>query len=119
MEELLYLTELFDLYGPLLIERQRRWMEMHLLEDFSLAEIGEELGISRQAVHDNLHRSQKAMEAYEERLGLAKRHREERAGLAGVYGMVEKLRQPGNERAVDEILERLSPFLETGLEVSN
>ena len=117
MDELLYLTDLFDLYGALLTERQRDCMEMHLFEDFSLAEIGEELGISRQAVHDNLHRSQKAMEAYEEKLRLVERYRKERVEMGEIHRMLQKLRQPGNEKAVDEILGRLSFFLERGREV--
>ena len=45
MEQFLYLSELFDLYGALLTERQQRCLELHLYEDFSLSEIGEELGI--------------------------------------------------------------------------
>ena len=58
MEQFLYLSELFDLYGALLTERQQRCLELHLYEDFSLSEIGEELGISRQAVYDNIHRAE-------------------------------------------------------------
>ena len=70
MEQLLYLSALFDFYGALLTEKQQECLKMHLFEDFSLSEIGEELGISRQAVYDNIHRSEKAMESYEEKLGL-------------------------------------------------
>ncbi len=40
MEQFLYLSELFDLYGALLTERQQRCLELHLYEDFSLSEIG-------------------------------------------------------------------------------
>ena len=78
---------------------------------FSLSEIGEELGISRQAVYDNIHRSEKAMESYEAKLGLAARYREERRALTGIYEKIEELREPGNERAVWAIFERLTPFL--------
>ena len=56
MEQLLYLSALFDFYGALLTEKQQECLKMHLFEDFSLSEIGEELGISRQAVYDNIHR---------------------------------------------------------------
>ena len=75
MEQLLYLSALFDFYGALLTEKQQECLKMHLFEDFSLSEIGEELGISRQAVYDNIHRSEKAMESYEEKLGLVARSR--------------------------------------------
>ena len=111
LEQLLYLSGLFDLYGPLLTEKQQECLRLHLFEDFSLAEIGESLGISRQAAYDNIHRGQKAMEVYEEKLGLAKRYRLERRELAEVAGRIERLRQPENEEAVDEIVRRLSPLL--------
>lgn len=117
MEQLLYLSALFDLYGALLTEKQQECLRMHLFEDFSLSEIGEELGISRQAVYDNIHRSQKAMEAYEEKLGLAQRYQEERQELAKIYESIEGLRQPENEAAVDEVLDRLAPFLGRSQEV--
>ena len=116
MEELLYLTGLFDLYGALLTERQQKCMRLHLYEDFSLAEIGENLGISRQAAHDTIRRSRKILEEYEAKLGLAGRRQRERSELAAIHGLVEALRKPGNETAVDEILGRLSLFLEDGWE---
>ncbi len=43
-------------------------------QDLSLAEIAEEMGTSRQAVHDLLRRSEQAFQAYEEKLGLAERY---------------------------------------------
>ena len=117
MEELLYLTELFDIYGTLLTKRQQRCMELHLFQDFSLAEIGEELGISRQAVHDNLRRSQKTMEEWESKLGMVERYRRERAELSAVRELILKLRRDDNKILVDDVLERLSLFLGNGREV--
>ena len=119
MEQLLYLTDLFDFYGALLTEKQQECLRMHLFEDFALSEIGEELGISRQAVHDNIHRAQKSMEEYERKLGLVQRFRRERAELSGIYEAVDALRQPGNEAAVNGVLERLLPFLGREREVEN
>lgn len=117
VEDLLYLTDLYDFYGALLTEKQQECMELHLFEDFSLSEIGETLGISRQAVHDTIHRSQRAMEDYEVKLGLARRYREERRELGEIYRMVAGLRQRGNAASVNEILCRLSPLLEKDREV--
>lgn len=114
LEELLYLSTLFDLYGPLLTEKQQECLRLHLFEDFSLAETGETLGISRQAVYDNVHRAEKAMKAYEEKLGLAKRYQQERQQLLEIAGQVEGLRQPGCEAAVDDILKRLAPLMGRG-----
>ena len=118
MEQFLYLSTLFDLYGALLTEKQQECLRLHLFEDFSLSEIGEALGISRQAVYDNIHRSEKAMESYEKKLGLAARYHEERQELAKIYESIKDLRQADNERAVEAILDRLEPFIGRSQEVN-
>ena len=118
MEQFLYLSTLFDLYGALLTEKQQECLRLHLFEDFSLSEIGEELGISRQAVYDNIHRSEKAMESYEKKLRLAARYSEERQELAKIYESIRDLRQADNERAVEAILDRLEPFIGRSQEVN-
>lgn len=64
---------LFDFYGALLTERQKEVMELYHEENLSLAEIAEEFGISRQGVHDALHKAEKSLENYEEKLGLVGR----------------------------------------------
>ena len=66
LEQRLYLSELFNIYGPLLTEKQQRCLTMHLFDDFSLSEIGADLQVSRQAVYDILHRSEQTMMEYEE-----------------------------------------------------
>lgn len=64
---------LIDFYGGLLTEKQRMIMSYHFEEDMSLSEISQELNISRQAVHDIIKRSEKALREYENELGLMKR----------------------------------------------
>ncbi len=70
MEEKIVLGNLFDFYGELLGEQSRRICEATLLEDLSLSEIAEELGMSRQGVHSHLQRGEKALREYESRLHL-------------------------------------------------
>ena len=111
MEQFLYLSELFDLYGALLTERQQRCLELHLYEDFSLSEIGEELGISRQAVYDNIHRAEAAMKSYEAKLGLAARYEKERAVLSKLDQSIAELATEANSAEVAGIRARLAPLL--------
>ena len=49
--------ELFDFYGQLLTERQQEMMTFYYHQDLSLGEIAERIGISRQAIYDNLPKS--------------------------------------------------------------
>lgn len=64
---------LLDFYGELLSERRREIMEMYYNEDFSLSEIADETGISRQGVRDSIKKGENELSTYEEKLGLLKR----------------------------------------------
>ena len=72
-EKNLNIGYLLDFYGDLLSERKRSVMEMYYNEDLSLAEIAQEIGISRQGVHETIKKSEDELLFYEEKLGLAKR----------------------------------------------
>jgi uncharacterized protein len=61
---------LFERYGALLTDHQRKIVDLYLRSDWSLAEIAEHQGTSRAAVHDIVRRSTQAMQEYERRLGL-------------------------------------------------
>ncbi len=69
---------LYDFYGQLLTKKQQQMMDMFYLEDFSLGEIGELCGVSRQAVYDTLKRCEKILTNYETKLGLKERFTKER-----------------------------------------
>ena len=59
---------LYDFYAPLLTEKQKEYMELYYLEDYSLGEVAEVKNVSRQAVYDNIRRTENVLEAYEEKL---------------------------------------------------
>ena len=64
---------LYDLYAPLLTERQRNVYEMCYFSDWSLSEIAENSGVSRQAIHILLSRTTERLIAFEGQLGIAAR----------------------------------------------
>ncbi|GKV67771.1 UPF0122 protein [Sporosarcina sp. NCCP-2716] len=61
---------LFDFYQSLLTDKQRIYMELYYLDDLSLGEIAEEYHVSRQAVYDNVRRTEAMLEDYEAKLML-------------------------------------------------
>jgi len=65
---------LLDFYGALLTERTREMMEMYYCDDLSLAEISENVGISRQGVRQAIKKGEEELLTFEEKLGLASRH---------------------------------------------
>lgn len=72
MDKLGRIALLNDIYGNLLTEKQKTLLDLFYNEDLSLGEIAEINQISRQAVFDNIKRSEKALEHYEENLGMLK-----------------------------------------------
>ena len=66
----MHIAVLYDFYGRLLTEKQSRAMELFYEEDYSLGEIAELSGSSRQAVYDLISRSESLLEDYEKSLGL-------------------------------------------------
>ncbi|MDG0844191.1 putative DNA-binding protein [Staphylococcus equorum] len=61
---------LFDFYQSLLTNKQRNYLELFYLQDYSLSEIADTFDVSRQAVYDNIRRTGDLVEDYEEKLGL-------------------------------------------------
>jgi len=67
--EALEMTLLFDYYGGLLTEKQRQCFDMRYNQDLSLGEIALDLGVSRQAVCDNLTRTEALLRKMEANVG--------------------------------------------------
>ena len=65
---------LFDYYEPLLSDRQREVFEFYHEENYSFAEVGASLGISRQAAHRLLGKAYDELRLFEQKLGLAAKH---------------------------------------------
>lgn len=104
MEKIVRQTMLYDFYGDLLTEHQRRVYEDAVLGDMSLSEMAEEQGISRQGVHDLIRRCDRTMEEYEEKLHLIRKFSQTRE-------LVEQIRKTEDRAQVqilcDQILECL------------
>lgn len=76
MEKIVEQGLLYDFYGELLTEHQRKIYEDAVYNDLSLSEIAEMQGISRQGVHDLIKRCRRILEGYENKLHLVKRFNE-------------------------------------------
>ena len=85
---------LLDFYGDLLSERKHSVMEMYYNEDFSLSEIAEQIGISRQGVRDIIKKSEEELSFYEDRLGLAKKLQSVEAQAESLKIMAERSELP-------------------------
>lgn len=68
LEKTTRMNDLYDFYQSLLTPKQRNYMSLYYRDDLSLGEIAENHGVSRQAVYDNLKRTEALLEEYESRL---------------------------------------------------
>ena len=68
LEKTSRMNYLYDFYQSLLTPKQSSYMSLYYLDDYSLGEIAEEYDVSRQAVYDNIKRTEQMLEQYEEKL---------------------------------------------------
>jgi len=116
MDKILDVPIFLEFYSELLTERQAEIIALYCDEDYSLAEIAENLQISRQAVHDSLKSGMAAFEELEEKMGLVRKHN---MRMEIVEDIIKTLTAPdfigSGDRAgdkVDFIVSRLNEFIE-------
>lgn len=68
LEKAIELSNLFDIYNPLLTNRQKEVFKCYYFDDISLAEIAEINHITKQAVKDCLDKTEKLLLSYEQKL---------------------------------------------------
>ena len=105
MERIVEQNLLYDFYGELLTERQQQVYESVVLEDYSLSEVAEDLGISRQGVHDMIKRCNKTLEEYEQKLHLVEK-------FLNIRAQVKQIRVLAREYHSDEIVNISNEILE-------
>lgn len=84
MEKIVEQGLLYDFYGELLTEHQKKIYEDVVYNDLSLAEIAEENGISRQGVHDLVRRCNHSLQEYEDKLHLVERFLKIKSRVSGL-----------------------------------
>ena len=110
MEKFVEQTLLYDFYGELLTERQQQVYESVVLEDYSLSEVAEDLGISRQGVHDLIKRCNKILQEYESKLHLVEKFVTNKEQIEEMEKSLRETEEPDKEalvRQLNGILENL------------
>ncbi|TCP70674.1 YlxM family DNA-binding protein [Baia soyae] len=105
LEQTTKMNLLYDFYGSLLTEKQQSLLELYYLEDWSLSEIAEHQGTSRQAVFEAIKRAQVTLTDLENKLSLVTKHRTRQELIAELRTQLDA---DANARAVAEpIITRL------------
>lgn len=101
---------LMDFYGEMLTEKRYAVMDMYYNQDLSLAEIGDETGVSRQGVRDAIKHGEEQLREFEKKLGLAKR-------FLDISSYIEEMKRITDTMPDSESKERLRDISEKILEM--
>ena len=94
---------LYDFYGELLTKHQQMIYEEVVLNDYSLSEVAEDQGISRQGVHDLVKRSSRLLEDYEQKLHLVERFVTIREKVHEIHGLTQNYEGKDLEALMNKI----------------
>jgi hypothetical protein len=109
MERIAFQNLLYDFYGDLLTEHQKKIYESAVYEDLSLKELSEEYGITRQGVHDLIKRCDKILGEYENKLHMIEKF----DCVKELVGQIEKAAKEDNPESRDKILGLCDKLMET------
>ena len=105
MEEKIEISILLSIYGNLLTETQKKYMELYYNEDLSLSEIGENENITRQAVRTILIKSKKKLEEYETKLKIKQKQEK-------IKELLEKIEETEKKSEQQKIIEKIKKKLD-------
>ena len=109
----LEMSLLFDYYGGMLTEKQRQCFDMRYNQDLSLGEIAQDMGVSRQAVCDNLRRTEALLRKMEENVGYVGKDLKLRKVLRSIREAADKL----SEHSDDSVSQPAAQILRTVAEI--
>ena len=108
LEKTTRMNYLYDFYQSLLTPKQRSYMSLYYLDDLSLGEIAEEFDVSRQAVYDNIKRTEAMLEEYEEKLVLLQKFQARQQLVAKLKQLISEEEHVNDEvKQVVEAIENL------------
>lgn len=107
MEKIVKVAELYDIYGPLLNEKQRDVINCYYNEDLSLQEIAENNNKSKQAISDMMTRTVDKLFEFEDELSLLEKKDELKDALTSIRELMENSKSKEAIEKITETIERI------------
>ena len=98
MEQRDYLVILYDYYGELLNEDNKKYFEDYYFDNLSLGEIASNNDVSRNAVHKHIKNTEAKLILYEEKLGLYKKDKK-------LQEVIDKIKDEKIKKEIKNILD--------------
>lgn len=111
MEKNVKASMLCQIYGKLLTEKQYNFLDDYYNNDFSLSEIAENHGITRQAVRDNIVKGENKLFEYEEKLGIMKKTLNQEQQIVKILSELGKIQTKFSDEKIANILENIKKEL--------
>ncbi|MCI9595992.1 MAG: YlxM family DNA-binding protein [Firmicutes bacterium] len=111
-DDIAQVSLLYDFYGQLLTKRQQEVLELYHGENLSLSEIAEEFSISRQGVHDTLKHGEKALQKYEETLGLVEKFARSRRAIEEIDGAISQIAAESQDAGLIKQLRHIKTIID-------
>lgn len=105
LEKTMRMNYLYDFYQALLTPKQRSYMSLYYLDDYSLGEIAQQYDVSRQAVYDNIKRTEAMLEEYEKKLSLFQKFQKRKQLMNELKDYV--LKKYGKDQRIFHIIKEL------------
>ncbi|MCR5098046.1 MAG: DNA-binding protein [Lachnospiraceae bacterium] len=107
MEEKVYRGRLYDFYGELLSDHKREIYEAYVIDDLSMTEIADLVGLTKQGVSDQIKRCTAKMNEMEEKLHLCERFDRIGEKLDAIIGIAEANGYADIKRLAEDISEEV------------
>ena len=119
MEKNVQISLLFGFYRNMLTEKQAECIELYYNDDFSLSELSEHFGITRQGVRDNIKRAEGILFDTEERLGLAARFLRIKRKLAEIDETIREIEASADSLSLtDDMKHKINQILTAVQEIN-
>lgn len=105
LDKTVRINYLYDFYQVLLTPKQRQYMNLYFLKDYSLGEIAEDAHVSRQAVYDNIKRTEAMLESYEETLHLYEKFKQR-------MSLIDRLEESISEKDLEQAMKSVKQLKE-------
>ena len=107
MEKFVRQSLLFDFYGELLTEHQKKIYGEIIVDDLSYAEVARDEGISRQGIYDLMKRCDKILEEYENTLHLVEKFENTKKMVAAINTCANEMSQINDNQELNQYIEKI------------
>ncbi|MTI47689.1 YlxM family DNA-binding protein [Sporosalibacterium faouarense] len=115
-EKIVEIGLLFDFYGKLLSSKQYMAIELYYIHDLSLSEIGEQMDISRQGVHDLIKRGESKLYNYEDTLGLVEKFDGKKRKVEKILKFVNRIEEENSTKS-DKVQDYIDLIKDIAMEI--